>query len=60
MELELKPCPFCGGETELKQISRNGLQIRCKRCLVGLKQKVLHQSLEWLALKMAETWNKRI
>lgn len=60
MTEELKNCPFCGGEAELKQHCLNGYSIKCKSCLVGLRQKVLRNSMEWLREKMAEDWNKRI
>jgi Lar family restriction alleviation protein len=56
---ELKPCPFCGGEAELKQTGRKGLTIKCKSCQIKLHQKVLNLSLEWLEPKMIESWNKR-
>lgn len=32
MSEELKPCPFCGGESELYQYRVNEFSIRCKRC----------------------------
>ncbi len=34
---DIKTCPFCGGEAEINQISKNGLKIRCKSCLMGLE-----------------------
>ncbi len=55
----LLPCPFCGGDAEIKQISNNGIQVRCKHCLIGLKQKILRHSLDWLKDKMIQGWNKR-
>jgi hypothetical protein len=57
---ELKPCPFCGGAAEFKPYSRNGLILRCEKCHLGYRQKVLKFSLEWLQEKMTETWNKRV
>ena len=54
------PCPFCGGEPEIKQEGRNGLRLKCKSCLIGIKQKTLRYSLEWLRGKMIEGWNKRV
>jgi hypothetical protein len=60
MEEKLKPCPFCGGGAEIKQLSQNTLQIRCEFCLMGLKQRVLRNSLEWLRGIMIMHWNQRI
>jgi len=57
--MKLLPCPFCGGKPELKQVSRNGLEIKCTTCLVKMRQKVLKFNLEWLESKMTESWNKR-
>lgn len=34
----LKPCPFCGGEAELKEARSyvtNGWRIMCKKCRIG-------------------------
>lgn len=59
-EIKLKPCPFCGGEAELKQDCRNGYKLKCKNCLVAFKQKVLRQPMEWLEEKMIQSWNNRI
>lgn len=56
---ELLPCPFCGGEAEIKQIARNGLRIKCRSCVVGKTQKVIKHSLEWLREKMITDWNTR-
>lgn len=55
----LLPCPFCGGNAEIKQYAANGIQVRCKSCLMGLKQKTLRCSLEWLTDRMVESWNAR-
>jgi hypothetical protein len=56
---ELKPCPFCGGEAEIKQNCRNGFKLKCKKCTIGYAQKTLHFSLDWLEAKMIEHWNQR-
>jgi Restriction alleviation protein Lar len=55
----LRSCPFCGCEAELKQYAHNGIQVKCKRCLMGLKQKTKHYSLDWLKQKMIDAWNAR-
>lgn len=57
---ELKPCPFCGSEPEIRQTGRNKIKIRCRSCLMGLEQKTLHFSLDWLRDKLIESWNQRV
>lgn len=57
--MELKNCPFCGNKAELKQTGKNRLKIRCVKCHMGIEQKVLNFTLEWLD-KLVESWNSRI
>lgn len=57
---ELKSCPFCGGAAEIIPCKRNGLKIRCTKCLISKTQRVLRYTLEWLESKMVEDWNKRV
>jgi hypothetical protein len=57
--VELLPCPFCGGEAELKQKGQNEITIKCKSCLVSRTQQVLQRSIEWLRRGMIEDWNTR-
>lgn len=59
-ESELKPCPFCGGEPEIRQTGRLKMRIRCKSCLMGIENRVLKFSLEWLEGKLIEAWNRRL
>lgn len=56
---DLLPCPFCGSKAELKQTSKLKIRIRCTKCLIGIEQKVLRLSIEWLEDKMIEMWNTR-
>lgn len=55
----LRSCPFCGGEAQLKRYARNGWEVRCRKCLIGLKQKTIRHTLDWLKQKMIESWNAR-
>jgi len=60
-EQELKSCPCCGGPVEMSYFTSKGLKIKCKSCIVKLEQKVRGSySLEWLKVKMIETWNTRV
>lgn len=68
MSEKLLPCPFCGGQSDIEQTGKNELTIRCveTQTATGLKgcgpkyvQKAARFSLEWLADKMTEKWNRR-
>lgn len=56
----LLPCPFCGGEAEIKQTGKNKMRIGCTSCLMGLEQKVLRKTIEWLQMTLIKSWNNRI
>lgn len=66
-QIELKSCPFCGGEASIEQTGKKELTLRCvgvqpsglRGCGPQLVQKVTRQPLDWLAGIMAETWNRR-
>jgi hypothetical protein len=57
--LKLLPCPFCGVEPVLEPYCKNGLSIRCPKCLVEKRQKVLRFSIEWLKGELIKWWNTR-
>jgi len=57
--IELKPCPLCGNNAEIKQTSKNGMRIKCKECVFGISQKVTRYSLEWLKDTLIMDWNTR-
>lgn len=56
----LLPCPFCGGKAEIKQTGKVKMRIRCEKCFIGIEQKVLRFTLEWLRKTLIKSWNKRI
>lgn len=35
MTEELKPCPFCGGEAEVRMFTATLIFVQCKNCLAG-------------------------
>lgn len=63
MKIELKPCPFCGGEAYLKYsdiaMVAEWVGVRCKKCNAGGGKK--DASVEYCAVeKAAEFWNRRV
>jgi len=59
-EDQLLPCPFCGGEPEIKRTGKFRLKIRCKKCFMGLEQATLRLGLDWLKNQLFESWNNRV
>jgi len=63
-EIELFPCPFCGGKAEIKERYRRGVAnrkmywVECKACWVSQH----HGDIGGYATKAkaAKAWNKRI
>ena len=57
MKTNLKPCPFCGGEAELRIVGIGGYdtarEIRCPRC--GCGTDYYDDSQE-----ATEAWNRRV
>ena len=64
--VELKPCPFCGGEAELKKESYAfGLEkierVYCHCLNCGIATPVCAASLDYCAVdKIIEIWNTRV
>lgn len=60
-EIKLKPCPFCGGEAEIKRYVGFGFEqayVECANC--ETRTKMIDPSLKYCANdKAAELWNKR-
>ena len=59
-DLYLRPCPFCGGEAEIKLYSGSKLMshIRCQNC--GSRTKDVIISLEYCSVTVAASlWNRR-
>ena len=61
---ELKPCPFCGHEAELKLQGNNHTKSRsaivfCTVCRVERKDSAIRNSQEWVANVAVKQWNKR-
>jgi len=63
-EIELKPCPFCGGEAYIKAESDSFSTVqyvaRCKNCLVEVRIDIdMTKSFKYNRQKVTEAWNHR-
>lgn len=60
-EIELKPCPFCGGKAELKRdsiLAGPRAYVKCKEC--GVETQRVDISLDYAAYEVAkQIWNCR-
>lgn len=59
---ELKPCPFCGGEAEMKlNASTLNCSAYCDKCAVTMKRNFQGNKRikDMLAELMADEWNRR-
>ena len=56
---EMKPCPFCGSEVEMKYSGRDGINIRCSKCRIGFTQRAGTTGIFRLEKTMIKKWNTR-
>ena len=64
VEVDLKPCPFCGSDAEVIHIGNDytksqKIKIKCPKCRIERTDKVINHSIEWLLSKSVDSWNKR-
>ncbi|WP_082054823.1 Lar family restriction alleviation protein [Cupriavidus basilensis] len=60
----LEPCPFCGGEPELRPQGNNHtrsrkLTIKCKGCRFQLTNAAIRHGFDWLEKITIDAWNRR-
>ena len=63
-QLELLPCPFCGGQAKVHYFGKPGalsVTVRCKRCKAQVEpiHKMAHYSIEARKEQVIKEWNKR-
>ena len=57
--IELKPCPFCGGEARL--FVNDGVRVLCAKCRASSKILVDSECYKTSAVeKVIEAWNRRV
>lgn len=60
---KLKPCPFCGGEAEMKHVNSRGRKISSKVCCreCGIEGKTYLVDVSYSSdEKATEAWNRRV
>lgn len=61
--VELKPCPFCGGEAFIKVNSQTlNCYVNCPNCEVAMKRNFKgNKRVEEVLIKLiSQAWNKRV
>lgn len=62
--LELLPCPFCGGDPEIRRQGNDHTKsrrvvIRCPSCRVERADAAIRHGMDWLEGIAVEHWNTR-
>lgn len=63
-QTELKPCPFCGGEAEMRNIGNEytktrGTKVWCSKCQVAKTVKAIRNTLAWTESHAIAAWDTR-
>jgi Lar family restriction alleviation protein len=65
LEIELKRCPFCGGEAEIKLtgnsiVGYSKVEVRCHICGMGRTYGIVKgMSSDTIRSQVAKKWNRR-
>ena len=63
-EIDLLPCPFCGGDAEMKHIGNDRskkrlIEVKCKQCRATRTDGAIHEGFDWVENVVAKNWNAR-
>lgn len=56
--IHLKPCPFCGGQAEIRKSGKSQNYIACEDC--DSYSQLVHAVKEDVERLLVEVWNKRV
>jgi Restriction alleviation protein Lar len=64
IELDLMPCPFCGGEPAMREIGndytkKRAIEVYCLSCRVMRRDGAISHGFDWLRTVAKENWNQR-
>ena len=63
--IDLLPCPFCGGQPDVKHIGNDHskkrfIEVKCPDCRIQRRDGAIRYGFDWLENIVAEHWNQRV
>ena len=62
--IDLKPCPFCGGEAKVFACDNGGICVKCMECCCQTQAStdfcISHAKVESAFEKIVSEWNRRV